>query len=202
MTEDTRALLQQMQAQAAPSPSNTNPVQLVREEYRQKIPLAGAVEEVKAIEDHTVSSVTPEIPLRLYRPQVEEDVDFLPALVYFHGGGYVSGSFDTHDRPLRSLANASGCVVVAVEYRLAPEYPFPAALEECFAAVQWVIQEAGELRINASKVAEEPLTRIEALLPWCTQMASSICHSATEILARETPLGKTSLLQVLNEAAT
>lgn len=66
---------------------------------------------------------------------------------------YISGGFDTHDRPLRALANASGCQIVAVEYRLAPEFPFPAAPEDCFAALQWVIQSAEKLGIDASKVA-------------------------------------------------
>jgi acetyl esterase len=153
MTEDTRGLMQQMQAHAAPPPPDADPVQLARDGYRQIIPLAGSVEELET-KDYTVSSVTPAIPLRLYRPQTEgNDTLLLPALVYFHGGGFISGGFDTHDRPLRALANASGCVIAAVEYRLAPEFPFPAAPEDCFAALQWVIHNAEELRINASKVA-------------------------------------------------
>jgi len=153
MTEDTRALMQQMQAHAAPPPLDADPIQLAREGYRQIIPLAGSVEEVE-IKDYTVSSVTPVIALRLYRPQLEDsDRSLLPALVYFHGGGFVSGGFDTHDRPLRVLANASGCVIVAVEYRLAPEFPFPAAPEDCFAALQWVNQNAKELLIDGFKIA-------------------------------------------------
>jgi len=151
MTDDTRALMQQMQANAAPPPPDANPIQLAREGYRQIIPLAGSIEEVET-KDYSVPSATPAIPLRLYRPQIEGGT-LLPALVYFHGGGFVSGGFDTHDRPLRALANAAGCAVVAVEYRLAPEFPFPAAPEDCFAALQWVIQNAKELQINISKVA-------------------------------------------------
>lgn len=153
MTEDTRVLVQQMQAHAAPPPSDANPVQLTRDGYRQIIELAGSVEEVETIKDYQVSSVTPAIPLRLYRPQTQGSDTLLPALVYFHGGGFISGGFDTHDRPLRALANRSGCVIVAVEYRLAPEYSFPAAPEDCFAALQWVIEQANSLCINASKVA-------------------------------------------------
>lgn len=149
MTEDTRVLVQQMQAHAAPPPPDADPVELVRDGYRQIIPLAGSVEAVETVEDYQISS-----PVRLYRPRSKgSDTLPLPVLVYFHGGGFISGGFDTHDRPLRALANASGCVIVAVEYRLAPEFPFPAAPEDCFAAVQWVIQQAGELRVDASKVA-------------------------------------------------
>ncbi|MHC5937404.1 alpha/beta hydrolase [Nostoc sp.] len=66
---------------------------------------------------------------------------------------HYEGGVDTHDRPLRALANASGCVIVVVEYRLAPEFPFPAAPEDCFAALQWVIQQAEKFQVDASKVA-------------------------------------------------
>lgn len=148
MTDDTRMLVQQMQAEAVSPPANADPVQLVRDGYRQIILLAGAIEAVAAVEDYKVSSVTPEIPIRVYRPQVEDTLP--PAIVFFHGGGFISGDFDTHDRPLRTLANASGCVIVAVAYRLAPESQFPAAPEDCFAAVQWVIQNAQLLQINSS----------------------------------------------------
>ena len=153
MTDDTRALLQQMQAQIAP-PLNADPAQLLRDKYRQIIPLAGPVEEVENVEDYQVSSATPAISIRLYRPRSSYSNTLpLPALIYFHGGGFVSGGFDTHDRPLRALANASGCIIVAVEYRLAPEFPFPAAPEDCFAALQWVIQQAEKFQVDASKVA-------------------------------------------------
>ena len=152
MTADTRVLVQQMQANAVSPPPNADPVQLARDGYRQTISLAGAVEPVET-KDYTVASATPTIPLRLYRPQAESGNTLLPALVYFHGGGFISGDFDTHDRPLRALANQSGCVIVAVDYRLAPEHPFPAAPEDCFAAFQWIIQNAGELNLDASNVA-------------------------------------------------
>ncbi|MBE8969140.1 alpha/beta hydrolase [Nostocales cyanobacterium LEGE 12452] len=154
MTDDTRALLQQMQAQVEPPPLDADPVQLFRDHIRQIIPLAGPVEEVENVEDYQVFSTTPAISIRLYRPRSScSDTLQLPALIYFHGGGFVGGGFDTHDRPLRALANASGCVIVAVEYRLAPEFPFPAAPEDCFAALQWVIQQAEKFQLDASKVA-------------------------------------------------
>lgn len=152
MTEDTRALVQQMQAQATSPPPDADPVGLVREGYRQIIPLAGEIEEVGAVEDCQVTSVTPPVRVRLYRPR-QHDNTLLPVMVYFHGGGFISGDFDTHDRPLRTLANLSKCAIVAVEYRLAPESPFPAAPEDCFAALQWAIENAKELQLDASNVA-------------------------------------------------
>lgn len=146
MTDDTRALVQQMQAHVTSLPPDADPIKLVREGYRQIIPLAGEIEEVGAVEDREVTSVTPPIPVRIYRPH-QHDNTLLPVMVYFHGGGFISGGFDTHDRPLRTVANLSKCAIVAVEYRLAPESPFPAAPEDCFAALQWAIENAKEASI-------------------------------------------------------
>lgn len=150
MTADTRTLVEQMQAQAISPPPNVDPIQLARQGYRDIAPLAGAIEEVAEVENYQVSSI-PAINLRLYRPKVSK-VALLPALVYFHGGGFISGGFDTHERLLRILANATDSAIIAVEYRLAPESSFPAAPEDCFAALQWVIQNAEELLIDTSKV--------------------------------------------------
>lgn len=152
MTDDTRALVQQMQAHVTSLPPDADPIKLVREGYRQIIPLAGEIEEVGAVEDRQVTSVTPPISVRIYRPH-QHDNTLLPVMVYFHGGGFVSGGLDTHDRPLRTLSNLSKCAIIAVEYRLSPESPFPAAPEDCFAALQWAIENAKELRLDASNVA-------------------------------------------------
>jgi acetyl esterase len=76
----------------------------------------------------------------------------LPGLVYFHGGGFVAGSLETHDGICRSLANASGCRVVAIDYRLGPEAPFPAAVLDACAATRWTVEQAARLGINASLI--------------------------------------------------
>jgi acetyl esterase len=76
----------------------------------------------------------------------------LPAIVYFHGGGWVSGDLDTHDALCRILAVASGCLVVAVDYRLAPEDPFPAAVDDALAAYRWVHQHSDELGIARGQI--------------------------------------------------
>jgi acetyl esterase len=93
------------------------------------------------------------IPLRLYRPPGSRDVDRLPVLVYFHGGGWVIGDLDTHDVLCRELANGSGCAVAAVDYRLAPEHPFPAAVDDAIAATRWVRAHAASLSLDATRLA-------------------------------------------------
>lgn len=91
------------------------------------------------------------IPARLYRPHMLNIS--APALVFFHGGGYVIGSLESHDLPCRRLALDAGCIVVAVDYRLAPEHPFPAGIEDSIAAFRQVGLRAAELGIDASRIA-------------------------------------------------
>ncbi len=94
-----------------------------------------------------------DIPLRLYRPLGSDPSQLLPALVYFHGGGWVIGDLDTHDTLCRQLCNASGCAVVAVDYRLGPEHRFPAAVDDAIAATRWVQDHAAALQIRPERLA-------------------------------------------------
>jgi acetyl esterase len=91
------------------------------------------------------------IPARAYRPTAAEGP--LGVVVYFHGGGWVLGGLDTHDDTCRQLARAAGCVVVSVDYRLAPEHRFPAAVEDAEAATRWVAEHAGELGGEPGRLA-------------------------------------------------
>jgi acetyl esterase len=93
------------------------------------------------------------IPLRAFRPQGTKADEVLPALVYFHGGGWVIGDLDTHDVVCRQLANGARCAVFSVDYRLAPEHRFPAAVDDCVAATQWVAAQAKALAIDAARIA-------------------------------------------------
>ena len=93
------------------------------------------------------------VPLRLYRGAGTDAAAMLPALVYFHGGGWVIGDLDSHDSVCRHLANAARCAVVSVDYRLAPDHKFPAAVDDCFAATSWVATEATSLAIDRDHIA-------------------------------------------------
>ncbi len=93
------------------------------------------------------------VPMRLYRPLGSEAAHILPCLVFAHGGGWVFGDLDTHDHLARSLANASGCTVLSVAYRLAPEHAFPAAVEDYAAAVRAAVAAAGMLGIDPARLA-------------------------------------------------
>jgi len=90
------------------------------------------------------------IPCRLYRPSAQTD---LGLLVFFHGGGWVIGDLNSHDGVCRSLANKSGHAVLSVDYRLAPEHKFPAAFDDCAAAVKWAFENANTLGIDNSRMA-------------------------------------------------
>ncbi len=91
------------------------------------------------------------IPLRLYRPDGAPGP--LPGLIYYHGGGWLLGGLDSHDGVCRRFANAARCVVVSVDYRMAPEHKFPAAVDDCAAATAWAIGQAATLGIDPARVA-------------------------------------------------
>jgi acetyl esterase len=106
---------------------------------------------VAGVENETIPG--PElhdIPVRIYTPQGEAP---FPVLVWLHGGGWTFGTLDGHDHVARELTNAAGCIVVAVDYRLAPEHPFPAGPDDCEAAYKWVLANAASFGGDPSRVA-------------------------------------------------
>ncbi|TDU90960.1 acetyl esterase [Kribbella voronezhensis] len=108
----------------------------------------GSLEQVHHVEDLVMEESG--LPLRIYRP---EGTDPLPTLVYFFGGGWTLGSIDTADGICRQLANAVPCQVITVGYRLAPENPFPTAVNDCHQAVQWIAAHAAELQVDPARIA-------------------------------------------------
>jgi acetyl esterase len=110
----------------------------------------GEPEPVYEVASLTIPGPGGELPLRLYRPASERP---LPALLYFFGGGWVLGTIDTADGVSRSLANSAGALVAVVGYRLAPEHPFPAAIDDCYAAVRWVAEHADEIGVDPARLA-------------------------------------------------
>jgi acetyl esterase len=105
---------------------------------------------VHEVVDLVIPGPSSELPVRVYRPSVERP---LPALLYFFGGGWVLGTIDTADGVSRSLANASGALVIVVGYRLAPEHPFPAAAADCYATLRWVADHAAEIGADPARLA-------------------------------------------------
>jgi acetyl esterase len=107
---------------------------------------------VGEVEELTVPGGEGQRPARLYRPAGATD-QTLPVLVFFHGGGFVIGDLDTHDNQARRLCRDLRALVISVDYRLAPEHPFPAPLDDCFAATRWVAEHAAELGGDPARVA-------------------------------------------------
>jgi acetyl esterase len=109
-------------------------------------------EEVQRVDDRLVPSDAGDIPVRVYTPHAAVG-EAHGVLVWYHGGGFVIGDLETADATCRALANRAGCVVVSVDYRLAPEHPAPAALDDCVAALIWTVENFELLGVDASKVA-------------------------------------------------
>jgi acetyl esterase/lipase len=93
----------------------------------------------------------PDITVRIYRP--EKLAGLLPVLLWIHGGGYILGDIEQEDMTAKQFTLAGECVVVSVEYRLAPEHPYPAPLEDCYAALKWLSAHTGELGVDSSRIA-------------------------------------------------
>jgi acetyl esterase len=142
------AYLEALRAAGAPA-VGTIPAAELRANFEIAAPAQfGPVAPMASVEDRQTDGG---IRVRVYRPGAADGPQ--PGLVYLHGGGWVVGSLDTHDGIVRALAAGSGRTAVSVDYRLAPEHPFPAGLEDATAATAWVIANAAELGVDAARVA-------------------------------------------------
>jgi len=132
-------------------PLSEQPIQQVRDQAALFAHVgANDPEPVDLVEDRTIPGPAGEIPVRVYDP---EPGATSPVVAYFHGGGFVMMGLDSHDRICRRLANAAHAVVVSVDYRLAPEHRFPAALDDCMAVTHWLTAHAAELAGDPARIA-------------------------------------------------
>ena len=143
-------LIKALNDQAAAAPQTERTIEGSRAAYDGIIVLSGDPAEMAEVENLTIPGPAGEIPVRIYRPSAE---DGLPVCLYFHGGGFVIGSLESHDPICRELAASANVTIVSVDYRLAPEHAFPAGIEDCWAATQWVAAHGEELRVDASRLA-------------------------------------------------
>jgi acetyl esterase len=143
-----RAIVDQLAASGMSDLSIVEPAVIRQLTEAAVVPDQG--EPVARVENRTLPGPAGEIPVRIYVPQTNGP---LPVVAYFHGGGFVYCSLDTHDDTCRALANASGCSVVSVDYRLAPENKFPAAPEDAYAVTRWLADNGAEIGVDPQRIA-------------------------------------------------
>ncbi len=144
-----RALLEEIAAEGHPGLHTLSPAEGRAMALDGLIATGGESEPVASVEDLTIPGPLGPIPIRVYKPV---EVAPRPAMVYFHGGGWVVCDLNTHHVICTAIARRAGAVVVAVDYRLAPEHKFPAALIDCYAATVWVAENAGRLGIDPNRI--------------------------------------------------
>ncbi len=150
LDSQTQAWLQAVADSGLP-PLNEMPVSDARATYGAVVSQFGLPPEpVADIVDRTIPGPAGPIPVRIYTPKGS---GAFPALIYYHGGGWVIGDLDVVDGPCTVLANRAHAVVVSVDYRLAPEHPYPAAIEDAYAALNWVADNAALLNVDAERLA-------------------------------------------------
>jgi acetyl esterase/lipase len=153
VTAEVKTILDLLAAMEGPPLEEVTPDEL-RANYAA-MSTAATKADLASVEDLVVPGPAGDIPVRVYVPEGAGASAAAPGpvLIYFHGGGWVIGDIETHDAAVRALAARSGITVVSVDYRLAPEHPFPAPLDDCVAAVEWVVASASELTIDPARVA-------------------------------------------------
>ena len=131
-------------------PIDQVPAPEARRLYREtRAALRPPAPDLAVVRDLKAAGIAGPVPLRLYRPAD----GVLPAFIFFHGGGWVVGDLDTHDVVCRQIASLAQAVVIAVDYRLAPEHPFPAAADDAWSATTWIASHAMELGVDPKRIA-------------------------------------------------
>lgn len=151
MDPQSQALLDQMAALGNVPTHEKTPEQARADTLEQAaLMMGGDPTPVAHVEDRVIPGPGGDLPVRIYTP--EGSAPF-PAVVYFHGGGWVICNLDTHDGTCRDVTNLSGAKLISVDYRLAPDAKYPAAAEDCYAATAWVAEHAAELGVDGTRIA-------------------------------------------------
>jgi acetyl esterase len=135
---------------AGGAPPHELPLDEARRQMEASVMALGPPPEIASVEDRRIPGPEGEIPIRIFR---NNPTGPAPGVVYFHGGGWVLGSINTHDKLCRELAKEAGAVVVSVDYRRAPEHMYPAAAEDAYAATCWVAEHAKELGMDPDRLS-------------------------------------------------
>jgi acetyl esterase len=125
------------------------PVSVIRELTQSRVAFAGIPEPILSVTNRFIPGPTADLPIRIYRPNQDQNA---PAMIYFHGGGWVLNFLDIYDAALHRLANQSGSVIISINYQKAPEHPFPAPFDDCYAGLLWAISHAAELGIDPKRI--------------------------------------------------
>jgi acetyl esterase len=150
---DSQAFLDLLKKLGRP-PINSLPPMQAKEVFRRgRMATQPELPQVDRVKEYEATGPNGPIPVRVYRGAGTADAGPLPVHVYYHGGGWVLGDLDSHDWVCRRIANAAQCVVVSVDYRMAPEHVFPAAYDDSLAALRWTVDNAQLLRIDPSRVS-------------------------------------------------
>ena len=150
---DAQILLDAMIKANRPAFETLTPPQARQQMREVRALLKQPVPDVAEVRDLAATGPHGDIPMRLYRAKEAKSGDMQPALVFFHGGGWVFGDIETHDNLCRALANSADCTVLSVDYRLAPERKFPVAADDCWAAFTWTHANAARLSIDPARLA-------------------------------------------------
>ncbi|MEY7851292.1 alpha/beta hydrolase [Natrarchaeobius sp. A-rgal3] len=151
---DVQSFLERYESLEAPSFDEVSPAEARRMTEELRVTEEPEIE-LETVENRTIDGPNGEVPIRIYDPETGDGTtnpDGRPVVIYVHGGGWVIGSLDTHDGTCRKLAADSGYPVVGVDYRLAPEHPFPAGLLDCYATFEWLAEAASDLGGDPDRV--------------------------------------------------
>lgn len=144
LAPEIKSFLEKQAASGAPAVWEA-PLSEIRANTQSRMVTSGPVEAIREITNRFIPGPTADLPIRIYRPT---DNPAAPAIVHFHGGGFVLNYLDMYDASMARLANQSGFTIIGVNYQKAPEHPFPIPFDDCYATLMWVREHSADLKIN------------------------------------------------------